>query len=55
MVAAELEDIGMFGTNVGLIQRVFPPFDPVANLLFPKPPPSSGRRRKGRTIVEAGG
>ena len=62
-VASEMEDIGTFETKVksfmGLrfMQQVFSPFDPVTNLLFWKPSPSSGRdeqalRKEGEKIIE---
>ena len=63
VVASEMEDIGTFETKVksfmGLrfMQQVFSPFDPVTNLLFWKPSPSSGRdeqalRKEGEKIIE---
>lgn len=53
VVASELEDIGRFGAKarplmeLRLMQHVFSPFDPVANLLFWKPSPPSGRNEQG--------
>ena len=63
VVPSELEDIGKFEAKVRslkelrLMQHVFSPFDPVANLLFWKPSPSSGRneqalRKEGEKIIE---
>jgi len=63
VVASELEDIGKFEAKVRsfmglrLMQRIFSPFDPVANLLFWKPSPSSGRneqtlKNEGEKIIK---
>ena len=63
VVASELEDIGKFEAKVrsfpGLMtmQNSFCPFDPVANLLFWKPSPSSGwsdqtLKKEGEKIIE---
>ena len=63
VVASELEDIGKFEAKVKsfaelrLIQHVFSPFDPVTNLVFWKPSPSSGRgyqalKEEGEKIIE---
>ena len=63
VVASELEDIGKFEAKVRsfmelrMMQHVFSPFDPVANLLFWKPSPSSGRseqvlKNEGEKIIE---
>jgi len=63
VVASELEDIGKFEAKVRsfvelrLMQHTFSPFDPVTNLLFWKPSPSSGRneqalKKEGEKIIE---
>ena len=63
VVAAELEDIGMFEANVRSfpelrkIQDIFSPFDLTANLLFWKPSLVSGRseqalKKEGEKIIE---
>ena len=63
VVAAELEDIGMFEANVRsfpelrLMQDRFFPFDPIGNLLFWKPSLSSGRdaqalKKEGESIIK---
>jgi hypothetical protein len=63
VVASGLGEIGKFEAKVKsfkglrLMQRVFSPFDPVANLLFWKPTPSSGRneltlKNEGERIIK---
>ncbi|KAF9650795.1 hypothetical protein BDM02DRAFT_3127458 [Thelephora ganbajun] len=63
VVASELEDVGKFEAKIRsfaelrLMQHIFSPFDPVANLLFWKPSPSSGRndqalKKEGEKIIE---
>jgi len=63
VVASELEEIGKFEAKVEsfpelrLMQHSFYPFNPVANLLFWKPSPSSGRsdqvlKKEGEKIIE---